>query len=752
MISTLSLYSGVIVFASDQEVAGVMEAVHRLRVFDHFIWIGSDGWSARAVVSQGRERAVEGTLSLQPRAGKVKGFEQYFLALRPSTNLRNPWFVEYWETVFQCKFASSPLTPANLRHTSYANQLPPEYLLITSDSIGNASNDHESARQCTGHENYSVEHPYERERQLQFVSDAVLTFAYALKQMHQVECGGRAGLCDRMRPINGARLLPYLRKVRFVGLSGDSFQFTDTQDGPVRYDVLQYRRSADGRYQWTLVGSYEDQRLQLNVPLLRFPGGNTLPVGSACSQPCLRGQARRYVAGEQCCWHCLDCGPYDVIENGERCRTCDAGYVPDAQQRICRALPIEHIGYTHSIAPAALAVAAVGLACSGAVAGVLYRHRETPLVRASGRELSAVQLIAIAALFAYPLLALLPPSVFVCAMQRVHLTLSLATLYAALLTKTNRISRVFRASARSARPPPLISPQAQLCICGALVAAQAMITLIWLTVQPPQVLHHYPTRETHQVTCALQLNHFFLLVLAYPAILVLVCTYQAFLTRKTPEAFNESKFIGFTMYATCVIWLAFLPIFTVIRQTLALNVLTVSCSVCGSAFAALLLLFAPKLYIILLHPEKNVRSHVKPFAGKLKTSQYQNPSQPNFSVAGDRNNNLSSPLGGAAGESIVLSASVCKCTEIEMNERQSETASQKDRQRTWTAVATQTSPTLATTRVRSIVHSTSAFVLSETLVNDTSKGGQTEQTSFIQRNGSFNSSLRRNTNAKNEDF
>ena len=31
--------------------------------------------------------------------------------------------------------------------------------------------------------------------------------------------------------------------------------------------------------------------------------------------------------------------------------------------------------------------------------------------------------------------------------------------------------------------------------------------------------------------------------------------------RKIPENFNESKFIGFTMYTTCIIWLAFVPLY-----------------------------------------------------------------------------------------------------------------------------------------------------------------------------------------------
>ncbi len=30
---------------------------------------------------------------------------------------------------------------------------------------------------------------------------------------------------------------------------------------------------------------------------------------------------------------------------------------------------------------------------------------------------------------------------------------------------------------------------------------------------------------------------------------------------RTAENFNEAKYIGFTMYSTCIIWLAFVPIF-----------------------------------------------------------------------------------------------------------------------------------------------------------------------------------------------
>jgi hypothetical protein len=58
-------------------------------------------------------------------------------------------------------------------------------------------------------------------------------------------------------------------------------------------------------------------------------------------------------------------------------------------------------------------------------------------------------------------------------------------------------------------------------------------------------------------------------------LLIAVCTIYAVKTRKVPENFNEAKFIGertnsinsnvtnsgFTMYTTCIIWLAFIPLY-----------------------------------------------------------------------------------------------------------------------------------------------------------------------------------------------
>ena len=114
------------------------------------------------------------------------------------------------------------------------------------------------------------------------------------------------------------------------------------------------------------------------------------------------------------------------------------------------------------------------------VLGVFLRYNDTPVVRASGRELSYVLLCGILLCYAVSFLFILRPTDIVCGIQRTLIGLCFSIVYAALLTKTNRIARIFRSGKKSAGRPGLISPQSQLAICGGLVSVQGNIFL------PPQ--------------------------------------------------------------------------------------------------------------------------------------------------------------------------------------------------------------------------------------------------------------------------
>ncbi|EDX06188.1 GD10163 [Drosophila simulans] len=125
-------------------------------------------------------------------------------------------------------------------------------------------------------------------------------------------------------------------------------------------------------------------------------------------------------------------------------------------------------------------------------------------------------------------------------------------------------------------------------------------------------MHLYPTREVNMVVCDSYIDASYMIAFSYPIFLIVICTVYAVLTRKIPEAFNESKHIGFTMYTTCVIWLAFVPLYFGTANHVPLRITSMSVTISLSASVTIACLFSPKLYIILIRPERNVRQSMMP--------------------------------------------------------------------------------------------------------------------------------------------
>ncbi|CAH2096582.1 unnamed protein product [Euphydryas editha] len=66
------------------------------------------------------------------------------------------------------------------------------------------------------------------------------------------------------------------------------------------------------------------------------------------------------------------------------------------------------------------------------------------------------------------------------------------------------------------------------------------------------------------------------------------------------------------MYTTCVIWLAFVPLYFGTASHVPLRITSMAVTISLSASVTLVCLFSPKLYIILIRPERNVRQSIMP--------------------------------------------------------------------------------------------------------------------------------------------
>lgn len=74
--------------------------------------------------------------------------------------------------------------------------------------------------------------------------------------------------------------------------------------------------------------------------------------------------------------------------------------------------------------------------------------------------------------------------------------------------------------------------------------SQVLVNGVWMVISPARAIHHYPTREDNLLVCSSYIDASYMIAFTYPIFLIVVCTVYAVLTRKIPEAFNESKHIG----------------------------------------------------------------------------------------------------------------------------------------------------------------------------------------------------------------
>jgi metabotropic glutamate receptor 2/3 len=101
----------------------------------------------------------------------------------------------------------------------------------------------------------------------------------------------------------------------------------------------------------------------------------------------------------------------------------------------------------------------------------------------------------------------------------------------------------------------------QLLITFGFVTIQLLFTALWFTVKPVLSREIYDSdREELELECTVD-EIGFAVNLSYVMVLMILCTVYAFKTRNFPKNFNESKYIGVTMYITCAVWTVFFPFY-----------------------------------------------------------------------------------------------------------------------------------------------------------------------------------------------
>ena len=214
------------------------------------------------------------------------------------------------------------------------------------------------------------------------------------------------------------------------------------------------------------------------------------------------------------------------------------------------------------------------------------------------------------------------PCQVVCGLMRFAIGFCYTACYATVVTKVNRVSRIFSKSPH----PRFISPLSSTLIVLGLISVEIVILSIWLLVEPPRVTH-ITVPPTKRVLVCRGLDTSIMSALVYPFFLIVLATLYAFKTRKSPCGFNETKFIFFANTVTTIHWFAYVPLYLAAAD-LEIRAVILAFSLSLSGVVQLCCLILPKVYTVLFRPQRNTRRAIM-----THKSRYTIPDTPPNSVA-----------------------------------------------------------------------------------------------------------------------
>ena len=570
------------------------------------VWIMSDSLSTKTPEFLGSELMSLGVyLGVQPRQFRYWNYEDYIRNLTPKIHKTqinpNPWFDILWREEF--------LNCSTKNYTKYDEC--PDDLKISNDLYMKMSDDF-----------------------IPYQIDAIYAIAHALDMIYR--CKKPSGLlpggdCPPTKPfVRSSDVLLYLRNVSFDGLTG-RVEFDDHGD-PLQaaYDIVSFQRpGVDGKarndkHVKVKIGKWDansDPIMKINTSAIIWNFGNGAFANdtkgipkSVCLEQCPPGTWQTPTVS--CCWQCLECpdGEVNPRTGSTSCIKCEATQKASTDKTACLALPIENLHW-NSVSGIILSMfTSLGYLLTFFTAIVFVRHGRSPIVKAANRELSFLLLVNIALGFVLPMITISQPTQLICAVIEPWRYITSSISVSVLLVKTMKLLRAFQVTyVTKWMRRTSSSTSGQLTSVILLNVTEVVLAVLWGALDPPCKTTDIEKGKYILFTCkpyqtllgrALEVT-----MLTYLILLSLVCAYYAFKARTLPENFNEARFIGFAMYILLLSWITFYPVQSSLQGW---YVAVVSCTTALiSSYGVLACMYAPKVYVIIRHPEQNTAQFMR---------------------------------------------------------------------------------------------------------------------------------------------
>ncbi|XP_039766612.1 vomeronasal type-2 receptor 26-like [Ornithorhynchus anatinus] len=555
------------------------------------IWIITAHWDVSVRIDYERkDDAFCGSLSFSTHTSEIPKFQDFLQTVNPLKYPDDIYLKNFWEAYLQCQFPVGSFVQerVNVCQINESHKGIPE--IFTDLQLSGVS--------------YTV---YGAVYAVARVLHAMLLLR---SEMEMAETG------DTVRLLSW-QLHSFLSRHWFNTSTGDERHFGGNNQAVLSFDILNFRRT----------GYYICEKIKVGEFNARAPLGSDFTINekaiewnerfeetprSVCSQSCLPGYRKATRESTAvCCYDCAPC-PEGEISNrtdAAECVKCPEDEYPNPQKDRCLPKVITFLSYDEPLGFVLACSALCFFLISALTLGIFIKHRETPIVRANNRGLSYILLVSLMLSFLCSLVFIGRPSTASCLLRQTAFGIIFSVAVASVLAKTITVVLAFRATKPGSRSRGWMGPRMSNCVVLACALIQVTICGIWLGTVPPFPDSNAQAEFGHIV---LECNEgsvtAFYCVLGYLGFLALVSFTVAFLARNLPDTFNEAKFITFSMLVFCSVWISFLPTYlsTKGKAMVAVEIF----SILASSTGLLGCIFGPKVYVILLRPDRNTREQL----------------------------------------------------------------------------------------------------------------------------------------------